>query len=260
MQAMTKGCYRVRPAANPAEIGACQALRHQAFHGSSAPDAPHPADIAAPDTAAPRDQDAFDAICTHVMVEDLRNGALVGCFRMLELPNGRQIGQSYSAQFYDLSALASFDGPMIEIGRFCIHPACHDPDVLRLAWAALTRHVDATGTRMMFGCTSFHGTDLGRYLDSFAMLRAAHLAPEHWRPGIKAHQVYRFAARLRRRPDRRRALLTMPPLLRTYLLMGGWVSDHAVIDSQMNTLHVFTGLEVSAIPDARKRLLRAVSA
>ncbi len=51
----------------------------------------------------------------------------------------------------------------------------------------------------------------------------------------------------------------MPPLLRSYLLMGGWVSDHAVVDRQMNTLHVFTGLEISAIPAARKRLLRAVA-
>ena len=37
--------------------------------------------------------------------------------------------------------------------------------------------------------------------------------------------------------------MKMPPLLRAYLLMG-WVSDHAVIDNKLNTLHVFTGLEV----------------
>jgi putative hemolysin len=53
-------------------------------------------------------------------------------------------------------------------------------------------------------------------------------------------------------------MLRMPPLLRTYLMMGGWVSDHAVVDRQMNTLHVFTGLEIGAIPAARKRLLRAL--
>ncbi len=41
--------------------------------------------------------------------------------------------------------------------------------------------------------------------------------------------------------------------------MGGWVSDHAVVDQQMNTLHVFTGVEIGAIPPARKRLLRAVA-
>ena len=52
----------------------------------------------------------------------------------------------------------------------------------------------------------------------------------------------------------------MPPLLRSYLAMGGWVSDHAVVDRDMNTLHVFTGLEVRAIPPARARALRLVAA
>ena len=58
--------------------------------------------------------------------------------------------------------------------------------------------------------------------------------------------------------DSARAMASMPPLLRTYLMMGGWVSDHAVVDDKMNTLHVFTGVEIRAIPAARKRLLRAV--
>ena len=47
------------------------------------------------------------------------------------------------------------------------------------------------------------------------------------------------------------------PLLRTYLSMGGRVSDHAVVDSQLDTLHVFTGLDIAAIPAARAKLLRA---
>jgi hypothetical protein len=51
----------------------------------------------------------------------------------------------------------------------------------------------------------------------------------------------------------------MPPLLRSYLVMGGWVSDHAVVDRDMNTLHVFTGVEVAAIPAARQRSLRAIT-
>jgi putative hemolysin len=50
----------------------------------------------------------------------------------------------------------------------------------------------------------------------------------------------------------------MPPLLRSYLVMGAQVSDHAVIDRQMNTLHVFTAIEVCAIPPARKARLRAL--
>jgi hypothetical protein len=50
----------------------------------------------------------------------------------------------------------------------------------------------------------------------------------------------------------------MPPLLRSYIGMGGWVSDHAVVDRTMNTLHVFTAVQTAAIPPARQRLLRAL--
>ena len=36
----------------------------------------------------------------------------------------------------------------------------------------------------------------------------------------------------------------MPPLLRSYLALGGWVSDHAVVDPGLQTMHVFTGVEI----------------
>jgi len=248
MEALTKGRYHVRQAASEGDLVAAQRLRAAAFHPGS------------PAQANRLDRDGFDALCQHILIEDLRDDALVGCFRIMDFTDGSAIADSYSAQFYDLSALSTYPGRMIEIGRFCIHPERHDPDILRLAWAALTRHVDALGTELMFGCSSFRGTDATRYLDAFSMLRDGHLAPPAWRPGIKAAQVFRFGAGLHHSPDRRLGLQTMPPLLRSYLMMGGWVSDHAVIDTQMNTLHVFTGLEIRAIPDARKSLLRAVSA
>ncbi len=59
--------------------------------------------------------------------------------------------------------------------------------------------------------------------------------------------------------DRRAALASLPPLLRTYLGMGGWVSDHAVVDRELETLHVFTCVEVDRIPAARAASLRAVA-
>jgi hypothetical protein len=40
--------------------------------------------------------------------------------------------------------------------------------------------------------------------------------------------------------------------------LGGWVSDHAVIDPDLDTLHVFTAVEVARIPPARARALRAL--
>lgn len=243
MVGLMKSRYEAFEATTRAEIEAAQRLRHLAFKGVDGLDA-----------------DAFDEICTHILVKDRKSGDLVCCFRFLPLNSGNEIAQSYSAQYYELSALQDFQGTMVEMGRFCIHPDVQDPDILRVAWAAMTAYVDNNNVELLFGCSSFKGTDTKEYFDAFAMLRDRHIAPKRWLPRVKAPKVFQFAARLRRKPDLKQAQLRMPPLLRTYLMMGGWVSDHAVVDEQMNTLHVFTGLEIKAIPPARKRLLRAMSA
>jgi putative hemolysin len=249
MLSLRKGRYRARFASCEADVAAAQELRHVAFISGTGAAA----------REGGRDKDRFDAMCRHVLVEEARSGRLVCCFRLMELRDGGEIGRSYAAQYYELSALKAFDGPMVEMGRFCIHPEVKDPDILRVAWGAMTRFVDENGVEMIFGCSSFHGTDAQGYLDAFAMLKERHLAPKRWLPRVKAPDVFRFARRLRRKPDLRRAMLTMPPLLRSYLVMGGWVSDHAVVDRDLNTLHVFTGLEIRAIPEARARLLRGVA-
>ncbi len=239
---MIVGKYIVRQAETDADLRAAQALRCRAFFGRSG-----------------RDRDDFDDLCQHTLVEDRGSGDLVATFRLLPLASGGSISESYSAQFYDLSALRQFDGPMIEMGRFCIDPARSDPDILRAAWGGVTRYVDREDVKLLFGCSSFRGTDAGPYADTFAMLRDRHIAPKRWLPRVKAPRVFRYAQSLRREPDRKLALKAMPPLLRSYLSMGGWVSDHAVVDPVLNTLHVFTGLEISAIPSGRARALRAVA-
>lgn len=242
-----RGYYTARFAQSDEDLARAQRLRQLSFRGARCGEA--------------RDVDAFDAICHHVLVEEASSGALMCCYRLLPLADGTEIGRSYSAQFYDLSALAGFGGPMIELGRFCIKPDVQDPDILRIAWAAMTRIVDEAGVELLFGCSSFPGTETGTHQDAFGLLRDSHLAPQHWRPRVKAPDVFRFAERLAAcKPDARRAMQAMPPLLRTYLLMGGWVSDHAVVDRDLGTLHVFTGVEIRAIPPARARALRLIAA
>lgn len=250
--------YRSRLAASEADVRACQQLRHLAFiSGRGLTDASD-GGIALSGV----DSDEFDPVCKHVMVEETRSGKLVCCFRMLPLSNGTEIGRSYSAKYYELSNLAAYPGPMVEMGRFCIHPQYRDPNILRVAWAAMTRFVDKEGVELLFGCSSFHGIESEEYADAFALLKEKHLAPPRWLPRVKAPKVFQFASILRlRKPDLKLALKRMPPLLRTYLNMGGWVSDHAVIDNELNTLHVFTGVEIARMPPARRRLfLRASGA
>lgn len=250
MQPFRRGRYQARLAETEQDIRAAQRLRWLRFIARNG----------GVDEGDSVDSDALDADCLHMLVEDVASGQLVCCYRFLPLAGGSEIARSYSAQYYNLRALESFDGPMVEMGRFCIHPEYRDPDIIRTAWAAMTRYVDAAGIEMLFGCSSFIGTEPEEHAEAFAMLKERHLAPRRWLPRVKAPKVFRFARALRlRKPDPKRAMATMPPLLRSYLAMGGWVSDHAVVDPALRTMHVFTGLEIRAIPPARKRLLRAVS-
>ena len=174
MKAFDRGRYHVRLAASEADVSRAKALRHRAFFGS-----------------AGVDEDAFDTSCEHVLIDN-REGRLLGCFRILSLPSGQALSQSYSAQFYDLGQLAGFEGKMLEIGRFCLEPEVAEPDVLRIAWGALTRFVDEQNIKMLFGCASFSGVSGLPYQDSFALLKARHLAPACWRPGQRARDVFDF--------------------------------------------------------------------
>lgn len=245
MEPLRKGRYIARLASAPSDVEAALALRARCFRGGA------------------DDRDRFDDTCRHVLVEDVEDVEacrLVCTFRLLPLKGGSDIGQSYSAQYYNLSALHAFDGPMVEMGRFCVAPETPDPDILRLAWGSMTSFVDAEGVELLFGCSSFSGTEAAAYEDAFALLKERHLAPKRWLPRVKAPKVFRFArALVGRKPDRKQAMLRMPPLLKTYLAMGGWVSDHAVVDQDLGTLHVFTGVEIRAVPAARARILRGLA-
>lgn len=240
-QARYPARYKVRFVDTPDDFEAALALRGRVFRGAGS------------------DRDGFDDLCRHMVIVRLEDAAVVATFRVLSFGSGAEIARSYAAQFYDLAALEAYPSAMLELGRFCISPDVSDPDVLRAAWGALARLVDEAGVQMLFGCSSFSGTEPAAYVDALALLRAQFLAPVIWAPGRKARDVVRFDTDVPDALDRTRALKVMPPLLRSYLTMGGWVSDHAVLDADLGTMHVFTGLEIAAIPEARARVIRAAA-
>ena len=234
------GRYRARYASSQIDVLAAQSLRYQCFNLSNKDEL---------------DVDDFDALCQHILIENLETEKLICCYRILKFDSGKNISSSYSSQFYDLKVIENFTEPMIEVGRFCIDPEVNDPSIVLTAWAALAQIVDHNKTELLFGCSSFEGIEKEKYFDSFALLRDRYMAPDHWRPKIKAAQVFCYSKDLIYKVDKKKALLNMPPLLKTYLSMGAWVSDHAVVDLNMKTLHLFTGMEISKIPKSRKKFL-----
>lgn len=232
--AFQKGRYQVRLALSAQDVLACQQLRHLCFFGSSGVDC-----------------DSHDALAQHLMITD-HAGRLVAAARYLLYADGAGLAGSYAGQFYDLTALRRDSRPVLELGRFCIAPDVLDGDIVRVAWGALAQIVDRAGVGLLVGCTSFAGTDPAVYARAFAQLAARHLGPTDLRPAVRAAQVVMLGAGLGQGDA------PLPSLLRSYLAMGGWVSDHAVIDHEMGTLHVFTCLDIGAVPPARARALRAV--
>lgn len=234
--AFTRGGYRVRLATTADDMGRAMDLRATQFRKG------------APDLAA------RDSQCEHILIE--ARGRLLATFRAQVFCGDTAQTDSYAAHRYDLARVAPPKGALLELGRFAVAPAGDEAAALRLAWAAVTRMVDAGSVRFLFGCSSFAGTDPGAYRDAFGFLADRHQAPAARAPGRRAAETVPLAQPY----DRLRALQQLPPLLRSYLRLGGWVSDHAVIDRDLGTLHVFTGLDVAAVPAARARALRALAA
>ena len=146
-----QGRYIARTTSDRGDIIAAQRLRARCF-------------------GLTKDADEFDDLSLHVLIEEASSGDVVCCFRLLLL-RGADLPQSYSAQYYELSALQSYDGLMMELGRFCICPDRQDPDILRLAWATLTDLVDQQDVQLLFGW---------RRRDTWMPLRSC--APVIWRP------------------------------------------------------------------------------
>jgi len=201
------------------------------------------------------DTDPYDDLCHHVVLRRASNGETLACFRMMLLEDGSRAGQSYSAQFYDLSKLGAIKGPCLEIGRFCAAPEKADPNIVRLTWTAITHMVQEEGVELLFGCSSFFAKSPEQISDALSFLNEGYLAPKTLSPGVKAAETI-WLVELPKYENRGNALRQIPPLLKTYLKMNGWVSDHAVIDRDLGTIHVFTGVEIAKIPAARVEALK----
>lgn len=192
------------------------------------------------------------------MVEDDQNN-LVAYTRLYLVKSPQELQSSYSAQSYDLSQLVDFEKPMMEVGRFCLHPDHADPEIQRIIWGAITKRVDDHDIQLLFGCSSFLGTDPTKFRSAFMLLDQKYVGPQGRRPGVKAKEVVKFSSLAEGVLDHKAGLKSLPSLLKTYLVMGAWVSDHLVIDRDLKTMHVFTALEISSIPAARAKALRDIA-
>jgi L-ornithine Nalpha-acyltransferase len=241
------GNLGVRLAVTADELDAVQALRYRVFYLEMG------AEADAATIARERDADPFDAVADHLLVVDHDLGddasGVVGTYRLIRQDAAAKIGRFYSADEYDISVFDSFPGMKLELGRSCTAAAYRSRSVMQLLWRGIAAYVFHYGVDLMFGCASLSGTDPDALADELTYLAANHLAPAAIRPRALEG---RYVPMLRRDPaglDARQALMSLPPLIKGYLRLGGFVGDGAVIDRQFNTTDIAVVVQTDLVTD-----------
>ena len=120
---------------------------------------------------------------------------------------------------------------------------------MQLLWRGIAAYVFRHRIDLMFGCASLGGTDPDRVAPELTYLYHNHLAPPALRPRALAARYVEMQRLPLERVDQRRALTSLPPLVKGYLRLGGFVGDGAVIDPQFNTIDVAVVVKTDLVTD-----------
>ena len=243
--ALRSGNLEVRLARDAADIDAAQALRYRVFYDELG------ARPSADASALRRDADRFDAYCDHMLVIDHAKGdgpaSIVGTYRLLRRSVAERHDGFYTATEFDIARLIAIPGEHLELGRSCVDAEHRNRPTMQLLWKGIAAYVFAHDIKLMFGCASLPGTDAAAHAAALSYLHHNHLAPEPLRvralpqrriamdvlpPGAGGHEDAIRAF------DARTAIAALPPLIKGYLRLGGFVGDGAVIDHDFNTVDV----------------------
>jgi L-ornithine Nalpha-acyltransferase len=230
------GNLGLRLAVDAADTDAIQALRYRVFYNEMGAKAD-------PETAAShRDKDQYDAVADHLMVvdHDLGDGPdrVIGTYRLIQRDAAATLGQFYSADEYDLAPVEKFAGNVLELGRSCVASEYRSRSTMQLLWSGIAAYVFHHQIELMFGCASLPGIDPDAIGEELTYLYYHHLAPREIRPRALPHRYIEMRRVDQDTIDPRRALAKLPPLIKGYLRLGGFVGDGAVIDAQFNTTDV----------------------
>lgn len=247
-----RGGLIVRLARSDADIVASQRLRYRVFyqemHAQAEPDA----------AAAGMDRDRFDPICEHLLVIKpdaapdgihVEDGELVGTYRLLRQDVAQKHGGFYTAGEFEIAPLIARNpnARFLELGRSCVLKQHRSKPVVELLWQGIWDYVRQHKLDVMFGCASLEGTDIEIHANALSFL-AYHARPHpQWHAKALAARYVDMKLRPEAAIDPKRAMHSLPPLIKGYLRLGCSIGEGAVIDRQFNTIDVLIILPVSHI-------------
>lgn len=230
------GSREVRLALTPEDVDAAQALRYRIFYEEM--DAAPTPEM----TRRKRDFDPFDEVFDHLLVIDHDRGDLydsvVGTYRLNRRGAAERAGGFYTAGEYDIANVLATPGEILELGRSCVDSAFRNGHTMALLWRGIAAYVFHYDITLMFGCASLPGTDPDALALPLSYLYHHHLAPAEMRPRALP-DLYTAMDRIAAEDlDPRAGKISLPPLIKGYLRLGGFIGDGAVIDRQFHTTDV----------------------
>jgi putative hemolysin len=195
-------------------IAAAQALRYRLFREEFG--ANIMSDIG-------HDQDFFDPFCKHLVAIDALTQDVVGTYRILNADDAARAGSFYCEEFFDLGLFNQYRHKMLELGRGCIDFEFRDGVVLRKLWRGIAQYLQNRPEEWVLGCVSVSTRDGGHY--------AASLFNQLW-DGHRTAIDYAVVPKtpLPMESLYQRCPVVVPPLMRSYLKMGGRLLGRPSLD------------------------------
>jgi len=195
-----------------------------------------------------RDEDEFDPVCDHLLVEEEETGAVVGTYR-LQTGNMAKAGLGYySAREFDFTLFEGVRGEMVELGRACVHRSHRNLRVLSLLWRGIASYARARGCRYLVGCSSLTSQDPAEGAAAYLKLGPEHLVEARFR----THPVGPFICSLDGVADRNPKI---PPLLRAYLSFGARICGAPALDREFKTIDFLTWMDLDTLPESARWML-----
>lgn len=226
--------YAARLARDEAEVRAAQVLRFQVFNLELN-------EGLAASVATGRDEDPFDAVCDHLVVEHLPTREVVGTYRLQTGTTAAAQRGYYSEQEFDFVPFESMRMQMIELGRACVHHQHRNLIVLGMLWKGIADYARKCHGRFLCGCNSLTSQDPAVGASAYTDLCRRNLAPVEWRTVPRP----RFDCSLEQLATEP---VKIPKLLRAYLSMGAKICGPPAIDREFKTIDFLTVLDLEALP------------
>jgi putative hemolysin len=234
----SESTYAVRLAREASDVRAAQALRFAVFNlelneGLES------------SQATQLDEDPFDTICDHLLVEHLETKEVVGTYR-LQMGNTALANRGYySEQEFDFSVFEPMRAGIVELGRACVHQQHRNMIVLGLLWKGIADYAKDRGGRYLCGCSSITTQDPAVGASAYAELSKNHLAPPEWqtKPTPAFHcPMDQFAE----------SMPKIPKLLRAYLSLGAKICGPPALDRDFKTIDFLTILDLEGLTEATR--------